>query len=293
MPSADEAPSEADAPIPRAGKCWDMTCKFCLLSLAAVIAFALWQIVTLSSSNATFLAAFTGDTAALVKAMSEEEAAYGILKLHRDAHGNTLAHWAAKGGQTLVIQLLLSQGLSVASKNGQGTSPLHWAAAGGKADRDLVSLLVQHGGSVASTNQNSETPLHWATGFHSWGIVPVLLGLGADPNARDTEGRTAAHWLPPDCVDMDGCGKAVQALEQHGADFTLTDSSGAKALDAMLSWIARAWRDADGNPKKLPDWAVPFVPTPKRVPAIKPTKIVQVTVDTLGNAKLASPSSTA
>ena len=39
-----------------------------------------------------------------------------------DSYGNSLCHWAAKGGSVRIMQLLQSQGLSCCEKNSQGST---------------------------------------------------------------------------------------------------------------------------------------------------------------------------
>lgn len=78
----------------------------------------------------------------------------------KDKHDRNLLHLAAEGGDVSTIQYLINDiKIGVASKDSKGRTPLQWAARGGHIE-----------------------------------AVDTLLGYGADPQARDHEGRTALHW---------------------------------------------------------------------------------------------------
>lgn len=57
---------------------------------------------------------------------------------------------------------------------------------------DLVELLIKSNANVnAVTRQNKDTPLHYA---RDWPVIATLLEFGADPDVRNTEGKTYLDW---------------------------------------------------------------------------------------------------
>ena len=77
-----------------------------------------------------------------------------------------------------------------------GNSLLHYAAQYGHIE--MVAHLIQNGNSARQANQVGETPLHLAAGAHlkSIGVraIEMLLDNGAELNARNAWGDTAAHY---------------------------------------------------------------------------------------------------
>ena len=64
-----------------------------------------------------------------------------------------------------------------------------WAAEEGNVD--IIHLLASHGANITATNDRGGNALMWAAFERKPAAVRALLGLGADPNARDVSGFTA------------------------------------------------------------------------------------------------------
>jgi len=92
-----------------------------------------------------------------------------------DANSRTLLHYAAEYGDTKAIRWLISQGADVNRKDSHGWTPLHYAV-----DLDVVEAT-----------QDGRLPNDLPT-------ARLLVELGADPYARDEEGRTPADLMPAD-----------------------------------------------------------------------------------------------
>jgi len=59
--------------------------------------------------------------------------------LCRDDHQFSPLHWAAKGGQTKIVDMLISRGARIHTTNMGDDTPLHLAAAHGH--RDIVNIV--------------------------------------------------------------------------------------------------------------------------------------------------------
>ena len=70
-----------------------------------------------------------------------------------------------------------------------GRSPLHVAAAVDYAD--MVEFILQNGGDIdIKTNGEEQTAMHYAAKNDAVNSIQMLLGYGADINARDSRNRT-------------------------------------------------------------------------------------------------------
>jgi ankyrin repeat protein len=102
-----------------------------------------------------------------------------------------------------IIDLVLSAGADVNSRDKEHRTPLHVAvwSGGGR----VAEILLEHGADVNVTDRSGDTPLHMAAKKLNAEACKLLLQHGADPNARERHGDTPLH---------------VAALEGSNADFT-------------------------------------------------------------------------
>lgn len=103
----------------------------------------------------------------------------------------TPAYIAVTYGDTAVLSDLLDNGVPVDLTDDDGVTLLGWAVIANRID--IARLLVARGAKVNRVDKKGITPLLYAASidFGDSQMVDLLLGAGADPNARTKEGLTA------------------------------------------------------------------------------------------------------
>ncbi len=92
---------------------------------------------------------------------------------------------AARTGRTTVLTVLLDANADPMKRNAWGSSPLATAAREGHID--VVRVLLARQADAAAVTQ----ALMWVASDGGAPVAHVLLQAGADPNARDKDGRSA------------------------------------------------------------------------------------------------------
>ena len=93
-------------------------------------------------------------------------------------------HWAASGGLTDIVSLLIREGARVDGADRFGNTPLH----AGIRHPAVVEILLDSGAAVDARNAFGNTPLHLAVSDRR--VVEILLRAGADPRARNYLDKT-------------------------------------------------------------------------------------------------------
>ncbi len=162
-----------------------------------------------------------------------ERESIGELLLRSGTHATPeLLSRAAQWGHTHAIEMILADGVSVNSRDGENLTPLQEAAE--KGHKEAVALLLARGADVnAKTTvgwrEHRLTALHLAVLSLDPGItgdaVGPLITLGADVSALAQSDFTALHYAA-----RDGHLRAAELLLAHGADTNAQTASGQTPL---------------------------------------------------------------
>lgn len=111
-----------------------------------------------------------------------------------------------------------------------GASPQHslYAAAYNR-DTAAVRLLVRYGADIEEPSGRGETPLLGAIGWSHFEAAEAMLECGANVNAQDARGMTAAHLMLKKNSDYEH----FALLARHRARFDIPDAKGVTAAAIM------------------------------------------------------------
>ncbi|XP_038055162.1 probable protein S-acyltransferase 23 [Patiria miniata] len=117
----------------------------------------------------------------------------GIL-VEFDDKGHSPVHWAALGGSTNIIRLMVQckVPLDQQSKTELGPRPIHWACVNGHVA--VVDILLQASVSIDTVDNKGCTPLIIACQYGQTVLAGYLMGKGARLQLTDREGDNALHW---------------------------------------------------------------------------------------------------
>lgn len=152
-----------------------------------------------------------------------------------DEKDRCLFYWAVLGGEAKIVKDLLARGVDVQRTTKDGWTPMHQAVMMGPTD--LVQILADAGAAISGCWHGSDGshPIHWARGD----LIPLLVSLGADINARDSKGRTPLHyWVGISSYFFEPVvarwiGPEVSLYLAAGADPSLLDNEGKTPLDLL------------------------------------------------------------
>jgi ankyrin repeat protein len=101
-------------------------------------------------------------------------------------------------GKMAIAQLLIEAGADVRATSPDGATPLHFAALAAGPEGLLlpvVRVLIRRGVVVDARTSAGRTPLQFAVWAQRHRIAKVLVAAGANLDARDVDGKTAADEL--------------------------------------------------------------------------------------------------
>ena len=155
----------------------------------------------------------------------------------KDEKGRTPLHTATIQGRVDAILLLAAHGADLDVKDRQGRTALCYAASNGSCWSGSRVSVVQHllalGAEPTIADLSDETPLHRAARLQPPGSTSIMAGLiahGADIDAKNSEGRTAAHVKAAISSGAD-----LERLIDLGADVNATDKDGNTVLHLAIA----------------------------------------------------------
>jgi uncharacterized protein len=127
--------------------------------------------------------------------------------------GATALHWAVRGDDLEMADMLIRAGADVSAATREGVTPLQLAAMNGNAAM-LIELIKAGANPNAPLTSFGDTALMMAARTGKTDAVAALLETGAEVNAKETwGGTTALMWAVSERHPA-----AVKVLLDHGAD---------------------------------------------------------------------------
>ena len=142
----------------------------------------------------------------------------------------SLTHRAALQGNVEMLRLVIEHGADVEAVDADGNTALHYA--GGSNDTEFVDVLVEAGANLEARDSIGCTPLHAAASELKHEGVVCLLKHGAKINAQDSSLRTTLMHSAVK-AGKPGAAEMVDSLLRAGADETIVDRLGLKAVDMI------------------------------------------------------------
>ncbi len=160
----------------------------------------------------------------------------------RAGYRGTALHAAATGGHSTIVDLLIANGADVNINSRNGTQ-LHMAArCRDDTCAEIVKKLLSKGADVnAKDPRQGDTPLHIAARRGSRKAAELLVGAGANVNAKDKDGHTPL-WF----AKKEGKTEMIEFLRIHGAIGSLHDVVEAGDIGQVRRLISKG---ADVNAK--------------------------------------------
>ncbi|CCF56722.1 hypothetical protein KAFR_0B04260 [Kazachstania africana CBS 2517] len=149
----------------------------------------------------------------------------------KDDAGWTVFHIACSIGNLSIVEALYNRDIKpdLNLATSQGVTPLHLAVA--KKYNDVVKFLIDNGASVRIKDKKGQIALHRAAAVGSMKLVETLCQKNSPINWADSNGWTPLfHALAEGHADI-----AVGLVNQMGADATIEDSNGLKAVDVSVN----------------------------------------------------------
>ena len=144
----------------------------------------------------------------------------------RTGRGSTALHAAMRDmcvwqrdNEGDIVRLLLARGADPNAATIDGDTPLHVAASSISDNAAVLATLLAAGADPnAREHDDGGTPLHLSAFEGRPAMARLLVGAGANVDARDGNGRTPAHWALT--------GPVIEALVALGANIDLRDERG-------------------------------------------------------------------
>ena len=155
--------------------------------------------------------------------VSDEQRASATLNERGVGQGSLELSTAALEGDTEVVELLLTSGVSPNSIDMEGNTCLMHAAS--HCNLVVMQILISSGADVNARGCSEETAIMWASSHGHEEAISFLIDAGADPTHADADGDNALMWAA-----SHGHLKCVRLLSLH-SDVSIANTEGLTALD--------------------------------------------------------------
>ncbi len=136
-----------------------------------------------------------------------------------DDASQTPLHLAVAGGQTEIVELLISKGADVNALNTVNQSIMLYAAYFGNAE--IAEMLITKGARLNDQDAFGRAPLHYAARQHNYEATALLIENKAEIDIRDNIGETPLHF-----AIRWGYDDIAELLIDGGADLSITTEDG-------------------------------------------------------------------
>jgi ankyrin repeat protein len=160
--------------------------RFVQLSVACLLATAVFVTVTRASSDTPLIKAVKANEVQAARALIKQGANVNA----RAGDGSTPLLWAANNGSVEIARALVAAKADINAANDFGVTPLLQASRVG--DAAMVEFLLRSGANPSKAHPEGETPLMAAAKAGSVPAVRLLLARGADVNAAEKFQNTTA-----------------------------------------------------------------------------------------------------
>ena len=114
-------------------------------------------------------------------------------------YSETPLHFAATRSLRRLVEMLLARKIDVNLGDSTGATVAHAALGGPKDSADFVRFLAKHGADYRGADAKGATPLMHLAMFNApmaWAVpwAKAMVAAGADKNAKDHDGKTAADY---------------------------------------------------------------------------------------------------
>ncbi|MGV3616938.1 MAG: ankyrin repeat domain-containing protein [Fimbriimonas sp.] len=177
---------------------------------------------------------------------------HGADPRHSSDFGHNALHEAVAvfdGDATVdeVVRILVEAGTALEARTHRGLTPLLSAISYGSVEEALC--LIRYGADPnarvllpdGSGYRHSATPLMLAN--HSVEVVRALLATGADPSARDEEGRTALDYAEAELAQRQVPDEIARRLAAHWQAVMIDEEDGedGQSIDPAAENASEAW----------------------------------------------------
>jgi len=130
--------------------------------------------------------------------------------------------------QLRMAQMLIEHGANVNRVDDFGYTPLQVLIANANHSLGVINLLVRHGANLNYTGKRGKAALCLAIEQYRWWQAEALLRAHANPNVRDSEGRTPLMIEYPQNISE------YRLLIDYGADIDARDNEGRTPLITLF-----------------------------------------------------------